>query len=201
MQVNHVFDGPKLLNDQPLLRQPAARLGPSESSVPAKLRPLPDPVGPPLRQSTSFGNLINRFREPLFPISKPASPSPSPSPLGEPPHVDQLGTRVHDYRETLDSVHADLISQLKSATETLKEARKSGDHDAITAAQTAIDNLNLQLRTNRESLSVVHDDVKGLREMRQQLSADVKAGNLDAIQQDRDAISQQRDQVLADLQA
>jgi len=115
--------------------------------------------------------------------------------------VDQLATRVRDYRQTLDAVHADLITQLKSAKETLKAARQSGDRDAITAAQTAINDLNVQLGANRDSLSTVHDDVQGLRELRQQLTADVKAGNLDAIQQDRTAITEQRDQVLADIQA
>jgi hypothetical protein len=83
----------------------------------------------------------------------------------------------------------------------LKQARQSGDQDAITAAQKAIDVLDVQLATNRDRLSVVHDDVNALRELSQLLTSDVKAGNLNSIQQDRDNVAQQRDQVLADLQA
>jgi hypothetical protein len=115
--------------------------------------------------------------------------------------VDQLEIRVRDYREALSGVHADLVSQLKSAQDTLKQARQSGDTDAISAAQQAIDDFHVQFTANHDSLSAVHNDVKGLRDLRQQLIADVKSGNLDAIQQDRNAISQQRDQVFADLQA
>ena len=148
----------------------------------------------------TFGKLLlNNLKSPLLPAS--TSPDSRTSSLGESSQPDKLGTMVRDYRETLMAVRADLVSQLKAATETLKQAHKSGDTDAITAAQSAVDGLDAQIKANRESLLTVHDDVKALREMRQQLSADVKAGNIDAIQQDRDLITQQRGQLLADLQA
>jgi chromosome segregation ATPase len=126
---------------------------------------------------------------------------PGPTPLGPPDQPDHLEVQVQDYRQALSGVHADLVSQLKSEREVLKQAHQSGDKDAIAAAQQAIDDLNVQLKANHDSLSAVHTDVKELRELRQQLIADVKSGNLDAIQQDRNAVAQQRDQVLADIQA
>jgi hypothetical protein len=193
MQVNQAFNELRVLNDQPVLRPPSTqkRLVESTTGSFVDVRPIP--------KQASFGDLLQNIGGTLPPLRKP--PATGPSPLGEPPHVDQLETRVRDYRQTLDAVHADLITQLKSAKDTLKVARQSGDQDAITAAQTAINDLNVQLEANRDSLPVVHDDVQGLRELRQQLTADVKAGNLDAIQQDRNAITEQRDQVLADIQA
>jgi hypothetical protein len=115
--------------------------------------------------------------------------------------VDQLATRIRDYRNTLDAVHTDLISQLKAAKVALQQARQSGDQDSITSAQATIDDLNLLVQGNRDSLSLVHGDVKDLRELSQQLIADVKAGNFQAIQRDRAAITEQRDRVLTDLQA
>ena len=203
MQVNQGSNGLRVLNDQPVLRPPSTprRLIESTGQSGVDVRPTPKPSvqGAPDLQQGSFGTFLRNVRGPLPPVLKP--PVPGLSPLGEPPHVDQLETRVRDYRETLNAAHADLVSQLKSAKDTLREARQSGDQDWITGAQTAIDNLNVQLKANRDSLSAVHGDVQGLRELRQQLTTDVKAGNLDAIQQDRIAITQQREQVLTDLQA
>ena len=196
MQVNFGSTGLRVLNDQPF-SGPANTLKRSiESNARQSLVDVGSPQlqGPPTRVPASFGSLLPR-------VDGPLPPTPNPSPLGVPDQPGQLESQVRDYRQTLNAVHADLVSQLKSAQDTLKQARQSGDQDAITAAQKAIDDLNVQLKANHDSLSAVHNDVKGLREMRQQLIADVKAGNLDAIQQDRNAISQQRDVVLADIQA
>ena len=203
MQVNQGFHALRVLNDQPVFRPPTTQKGLIDSTSRSliDLQPTPKPIvqDPPTLHQTSFGSLLRNIGGTLPPVLN--RPGSGPSPLGEPPHLDQLQTRVRDYRETLKAVYAELISQLQSAKDTLKEARQKGNQDSITAAQAASDDLNVQLKANRDSLSVVHGDVKELRELRQQLSADVKAGNLDAIQQDRDAVTQQRDQVLADIQA
>lgn len=203
MQVNQGFHVLRVLNDQPVFRPPSTQKGLIDSTIRSliDLQPTPKPVvqDPPAFHQTSFGSLLRNVGGTLAPVLN--SSVSGPSPLGEPPHVDQLQTRVRDYRETLKAVYAELIAQLQSAKDTLKDARQTGNQDSITAAQTAIDDLNVQLKANRDSPSVVHGDVKDLRELRQQLTADVKAGNLDAIQQDRDAVTQQRDQVLADIQA
>lgn len=119
----------------------------------------------------------------------------------KPPVDDGLGAQIRDYRQTLSAANGDLTTQLKAAKETLKAARQSGDADAIATAQKAVDDLNQQIQTNKDSLLHVHDDVKALRDLRAQLAADMKAGNLDAIQQDRDAITQQSAQILTDIQA
>ena len=202
MQVTQAVAGLRVFNDPPVFRPPSTQRKSAETTAASffDAPPTPKPVvqGPPDSLRASFGRLLRHFGGPLPPVPTHISQS---SPLGAPPHVDQLGTQVRDYRDTLDAVHADLITQLKSARETLKTAHQSGDQGAITAARAAIDALTVQITSNRDSLSVVHDDVKQLRELRQQLSTDVKAGNLDVIQQDRDAVTQQRAQVLADLQA
>lgn len=203
MQVNQAVTGLRFFNDQPVLRPPSTQRKSAESAAPAFFDGAPTPK--PVVESSSdllrasFGRLLRHFGGPLPPVPEP--PVLRPSPLGEPPHVDLLGTRIDDYRDTLNAVHTDLITQLKSARETLKAAHQAGDQDAIKTAKSAIDALTVQIQANRDSLSVVHDDVKELRELRQQLSTDVKAGNLNAIQQDRAAITQQRDQLLTDLQA
>jgi hypothetical protein len=203
MQINQAVTGLRILNDHPVLRPPSTQRKSAESTAASFFDgpPTPKPVVqvPPDSLRASFGRLLRHLGGPLPPVPEP--PIRQSSPLGAPPNVDKLGTRVDDYRDTLDAVHADLITQLKSARETLKAAHQSGDQDAITTARAAINALTVQITANRDSLSVVHDDVKQLRELRQQLSTDVKAGNLDVIQQDRDAITQQRAQVLADLQA
>ncbi len=203
MQVNQGFDGLRSVNFHPPLlpprpsRQTIDSNAPPSSDVQATFHPSEQ--GAPAPQSPSFGNLLSSVQGPLPPTLKP--PVAGASLLGAPPHVDQLATRVRDYRDTLSAVNSDLLSQLKSAKDVLQEARKSGVQDLITAAQTAVDDLNVQIKANQDSLSQVRGDVKGLRELSQQLIADVKAGNLDALQQDRNAITQQRDKVLADLQA
>jgi hypothetical protein len=203
MQVNPGFNELRLVNDQPVLLPPRAPRQPNRSTAPPFIdnRSTPQPVSPgqPNLQRPSFENLLLNVRGTLPPTIKP--PVVGPSPLGEPPHVGQLATRVRDYRNTLNAVNTDLIVQLKSARDTLQEARKSGDQDGISGAEKAIDNLNVELKANRDSLSLVQGDVKDLRELSQQLIADVKAGNLDSIQQDRNAVTLQRDKVLADLQA
>jgi ABC-type amino acid transport substrate-binding protein len=136
-----------------------------------------------------------------FSTGVPSKTAPGASLLGEPPHADQLSTQVRDYRNTLNAANADLTAQLKAARQTLKDARQSGDQEAITAAQASVDGINVQLQANHDSLSKIHGDVKDLRELRQQLTTDVKTGNVDAIAQDRVAIAEQRQHVLADLQA
>lgn len=118
----------------------------------------------------------------------------------KPPVGDGLGAQIRDYRHTLSAANADLTAQLKAARETLKTARESGDADAIATAQKTVDDLNQQIQTNKGSLKTVHDDVKELRDLCAQLTADMKARNLDAIQQDRDAITQQYAQVVTDIQ-
>ena len=202
MQVNHgsnelrLFTGPALLPP----RAPKQIIDSTPPlSIDGEAAPQSARQGLPNLQSPTFENLLQVGLGPLPPTIKP--PVAGPSPLGEPPHVDHLATRVRDYRDTLAVVNGELTAQLKLAKDTLQEARQSGDLDSIAAAQTAIDHLNDALKVNRDSLSLVQGDVKDMRELRQQLIADVKAGNLDAIQQDRYALSQQRDKVLADLQA
>ena len=191
MQVSHAFNALQVLNDQPVFRPPSTKKDPTATSGGTGIDggPTPKPAiqDKPSLVEASFGGLLRRLGGPLPPVEKP--PVENIIPLGPPQETDQLGIRVHDYRETLDAAHADLVSQLKVAQDTMKTARQSGNQDAITAAQKTIDDLN------------VHDAVKGLREFRQHLAADMKAGNMDAIQQDRDAIAQQRDQLLADIQA
>lgn len=202
MQVNHgsielrLFTGPALLPP----RTPKQRIdSTTPPSIDNQTAPQSARQGSPNRQSPLFGNLLQSGLGPLPPTIKPSETEPSP--LGEPPHVDRLATRVRDYRDTLGVVNGELTAQLKLAKDALQDARKSGDVDSIAAAQTRIDHLNRELKVNRDSLSLVQGDVKDLRELRQQLIADVKAGNLDAMQKDRNALTQQRDKVLADLQA
>lgn len=203
MQVSQAFNALRVLNDQPIFRPPSAQKDPSVANLGTGIDGGPTKkttvLAPPTLVEASFGGLLRRLGGPLPPVHKP--PVEDIIPLGPPAQTEQLGIRVHDYREALNAAHADLVSQLKVAQDSLKTAKQSGDQDAITAAQKSIDDLNLQLKDNRDKLLTVHDAVKDLREMRQQLAADVKAGNVDAIQQDRDAITQQRDVILADLQA
>jgi len=198
MQVNP-FNGLRVINDQPVLHKGStdyrfSALNPGQQQFEGG----PVRQGPTLRD-WPFDKTLLRSLSPNLAVA--TSPDTQPSPLGEPPQVDKLGTQVRDYRQTLNAVHADLVSQLKTAQDALKDARKSGDKDAIAAAQASIDDLNTQIQANRDSLLTVHDDVKALREMRQQLAADVKAGNTSALQQDRDAITQASAKVLTDIQA
>ena len=111
MQINQASSGLSVLNDQPVLRPPSARNRESVTGI--QLPPKPVVQGPPTLVETSFGNLLRTVGGTLPPERTPLGPGPIP--LGEPPHVDQLETRVRDYRQTLDSVHADLVTQLKSA--------------------------------------------------------------------------------------
>lgn len=203
MQVSQAFNALQVLNDQPVFRPPSTQKDRTATSggtgIDGGPTPKPTIQGKPSLVEASFGGLLRRLGGPLPPVPKP--PIENIIPLGPPQQTDQLGIRVHDYRQTLDAAHADLVSQLKIAQDTLKTAKQSGNQDAITAAQKTIDDLNVQLKDNRDNLLTVHDAVKGLRQFRQHLAADMKAGNMDAIQQDRDAIAQQRDQLLADIQA
>lgn len=201
MQISQLTNGFRPLNDQPVFRPPSTQRLPIPSTgLPIiDVRPTGPPVlqGPPTLVHTSFGNLLQSTGGTL-----PPTPAPDHGRfLGPPVDADNLATQIRDYKSTLSTAHADLITQLKSARETLKAARQSGDQDAISSAQSALDDINVQLKANQDSFSKLHDDVTDLRELRQQLISDVKARNLDALQQDRDAITQQRDQVLADIQA
>ena len=196
MQINQVSSALTAANDRPRLRPPSTREPGSSTGIP--LPPRPVVQGPPTLVETSFGSALRGAGGTLPPATRP--PGPGPAPLGLPAHVDQLETQVRDYRQTLESVHSDLITQLKADQLSLQQARQSGNQDAITAAQKAIADVDAQLSVNSNHLSVVHEDVKSLRELSQQLTADVKAGNLDSIQQDRNAVAEERAQVLADLQ-
>ena len=136
MQVNQGFNGLRVMNDQPFLGPPNTRKQSTARPSTTGEGDLPPVVqGPPSLVEASFGSFLRRVGGPLPPTPKPIDPGPTP--LGEPPHVDQLEIRVRDYREMLSGVHANLVSQLKSAQDTLKQARQSGDADAISAAQQA----------------------------------------------------------------
>jgi len=130
----------------------------------------------------------------LNPLERPALTGPKPP-------VYKLSALVRDYHTTTNAEHADLTAQLKAAKETLKQAHLSGDKNAITAAETAVAGLEQQIGANRDRLSTLRDDVAAMRNLRQQLALDVKAGNQSAIQQDREAITQQGEQIRTDLQA
>jgi uncharacterized protein (DUF3084 family) len=116
-------------------------------------------------------------------------------------NYDQMGVKVRDYRASMNAAYKDDVAQLKAARAELKEARKTGDKEAIAAAQQAIADVQQLMRDNRAQLQTVHDNVAQVREARQQLAADVKAKNVDAIQQDIAAFNEHRDQVFADLMA
>ncbi len=201
MQISQLTNGFRPLNDQPVFRPPSTQRLP----IPSTGSPIIDvrPIGPTVLQvpstlvQTSFGNLLQSTG-----VTLPPTPTPDHGRfLGPPVHADNLAPQIRDYKSTLSTAHADLVTQLQSARETLKAARQSRDQDAISSAQTALDNINVQLQANHDSFSQLHHDATDLRELRQHLIADVKARNLDALQQDRDAITQQRAQVLADIQA
>jgi hypothetical protein len=177
---------------QPVFRTPA-RPAISPTFIDGAPKPAADPTG------VFFGKLLNNLTGSLPPASSPADLQPSP--LGGPPQVDKLGTQVRNYRDTLNAVRSDLVTQLKAADEALKQAHQNGDHNAITAAQSAIDDLNTQIKANLQSLATIHDDVEALRDLRQQLSADIASGNWNDVQLDRHAIAHQRHQLIADIQA
>jgi len=200
MQINSLPNGLRPLNDQPAFRPPSTQRTATPSTNPAvkDVLPNPDIDGNPVGPQFSFGKALQGAGG-----SRGGTLPPTPNPdgfLGQPPPLDKLATLVCDYRNTLSDVHSDLITQLKSDRASLQAAKQSGDQDAITAAQTALDSVNAQLKANQDNLTKVHDDVKGLREARQQLTADVKAGNLAALEQDRDAVAQGKIQVLTDIQ-
>jgi hypothetical protein len=151
--------------------------------------------------SDSFQNqLVHNFGGALF-SGAILQDQQQTSPLGGPPQVDKLGTQVRDYRNTLNAVRSDLVSQLKVADQALKQARQAGNQDAINDAQSAINGIKAQIKANGNRLLVIHNDVQSLREIRQKLSADVKAGYTEAAEQDRRAFAQQQFQLIADLQA
>lgn len=146
------------------------------------------------------------YRHPVPPaaVKPPATEGPLPPVFrhwGPLPPEMKLSSLVRDYRTTVNAEHADLVAQLKDARETLKEAQKARDTDAIAEAQKSVAELEQKIQANRDSLTTLHDDVALMRELRQQLASDVKSGNLETIQQDREAIEQQRQQIRTDVQA
>jgi hypothetical protein len=100
---------------------------------------------------------------------------------------DHVGATVRDYRTTLAAAFKDETTQLKAARESLQEAYKSGDKTAVDAAKLAVEGIQQDRQANRAAAKTVHGDVAELRGARKQLAADVKANNVDAIQQDIDA--------------
>jgi hypothetical protein len=114
---------------------------------------------------------------------------------------DHVGAKVRDYRADLAAAYKDETAQLKAARESLQEAYRSGDKDAINAANQAVEGIQQERQANRAAAKTVHGDVAELRGARKQLAGDVKAKNVDAIQQDIDAVNQAHDQILVDTQA